>query len=84
MPYIYENFDKHDNNAVTAIHSEDNMLTTWTYQDLMDIAIANCKKPITGTDLKRELQKQLDMVIEDMWEGYELCKENMLREINKE
>ena len=69
--------------GVDFIHSMDNMITTWTYQHLMDVAVANCGRPMTAEKLRGELKNQLDMAIEDMMEGYELCEEKMLEEINK-
>lgn len=66
------------------IQAEDQMMISWTYQHLMNIAIANCRKPITEMALRKELKRQLDMAIEDMMESFELCVENMLKELNKE
>ena len=50
----------------------------------MDVAVANCGRPMTEAKLKKTLKEQLDMAVEDMMESFELCKENMLKEINKE
>ena len=82
MPYLYEKENENDLNLY--IHSQDNMMITWTYQHLMDVAIANCHKPVTEMALRKELKAQLDMAIEDMMEGFELCKGKMLEEINKD
>ena len=82
MAYLFER-EKDSEIGVDFIHSMDNMMTTWTYQHLMDVAVANCGRPMTAEKLRRELKAQLDMAIEDMMEGFELCKDKMLEEINK-
>ena len=82
MAYLFVKEDD-SNIGVDFIHSMDNMMTTWTYQHLMDVAVANCGRPMTAEKLRRELKNQLDMAIEDMMEGYELCEATMLEEINK-
>lgn len=84
MSYLYENFDKHDNNPVICINTADNMIISFTYQHLIDMCIANCKKPVTEIQLRQELVNQVNMILEDMWESFELCKENLLKKINKE
>ena len=82
MSYLFER--KEDSNiGVDRIHSQDNMMITWTYQHLMDVAVANYGRPMTEEKLKKALKDQLDMVLEDMMEGFELCKEKMLKEVNK-
>lgn len=82
MPYLFEK-QKGSDIGVDYIHSQNNMMITWTYQHLMDVAVANYGRPMTKEKLKRALRGQLDMAIEDMMEGYELCEEKMLEEINK-
>ena len=83
MAYLFEKEDG-SNIGVDRIHSQDNMMITWSYQHLMDVAVANCGRPMTAKKLRRELKAQLNMAIEDMLEGYELCEAKMLEEINKE
>ena len=82
MAYLFER-EKDSEIGVDFIHSMDNMMITWTYQHLMDVAVANCGRPMTAEKLRSELKNQLDMAIEDMMEGFELCKDKMLEEINK-
>lgn len=82
MAYLFER-EKDSEIGVDFIHSMDNMMTTWTYQHLMDLAVANYGRPVTAIKLKKALKDQLDMAIEDMMEGFELCKDKMLEEINK-
>ena len=82
MAYLFER-EKDSEIGVDFIHSMDNMITTWAYQHLMDVAVANCGRPMTAEKLRRELKNQLNMAIEDMMEGYELCEVRMLEEINK-
>lgn len=82
MPWLFEK-EEGSNIGVDRIHSQDNMMITWNYQHLMDVAVANCGKPMTEAKLRKVLKGQLDMAIEDMMECFELCKENMLKEINK-
>ena len=79
----YEHEKENENDYELYIHSEDEMLITWTFQHLMDIAVANYGRPITRAKLRKALKEQLDMVVEDMMESYYLCEENMIREINK-
>ena len=81
MPYLYE--PKRENKYQGYIHSEDNMMITWSYQHLMNIAVANCHKPVTETALRKELMAQLEMAVEDMMESFELTKGKMLEEINR-
>lgn len=83
MPWLFERKEG-SNIGVDRIHSQDNMMITWNYQHLMDIAVANCGRPMTAEKLRMELQKQLNMVIEDMMESYELCEAKMIEEINKD
>ena len=82
MAYLFEK-EEGSNIGVDYIHSQDNMIITWTYQHLMDVAVANYGRPMTKEKLKRALREQLNMAIEDMMEGYELCEKKMLEEINK-
>lgn len=82
MAYLFER-KKDSEIGVDFIHSMDNMMTTWTYQHLMDVAVANYGRPMTEEKLERALKDQLDMVLEDMREGFGLCKAKMIEEINK-
>ena len=82
MPYLYEPQKVTDYQG--RIHSQDNMMITWTYQHLMDVAVANYGRPITEDKLERALAEQLDMVVEDMMESFNLCKAKMIEEINKD
>ena len=82
MAYLFER-KENENIGVDYIHSKDNMMITWTYQHLMDLAVANYGRPVTEIKLKKALKDQLDMAIEDMMECFELCKGKMLEEINK-
>ena len=83
MAYLFEKEDG-SNIGVDYIHSMDNMMITWTYQHLMDVAVANYGRPMTEEKLKKALKDQLDMAIEDMMEGFDLCKAKMIEEINKD
>lgn len=82
MPYLYEPTKETDYQG--RIHSQDNMIITWTYQHLMDVAVANYGRPMTEEKLKRALKDQLNMVLEDMQESFGLCKAKMIEEINKD
>lgn len=66
------------------IHSEDMMFSGFTYREIINQAIANCKKPVTEMALRFEIMNLLNIRMEDMWAGFEMCKTNMLKEINKE
>ena len=81
MPYLYEPTRETDYQG--RIHSEDNMMIAWSYQHLMDVAVANYGRPMTEAKLKIALRKQLDMAVEDMKESFDLCKAKMIEEINK-
>ena len=81
MPYLYK--PKRENDYQGCIHPQDNMIITWTYQHLMDVVVANYGRPITEDKLERALAEQLDMVVEDMMESFNLCKAKMIEEINK-
>ena len=82
MPWLYEHVKENKDDVELHIHTEDNMIIPWTYRHLMNMTIANCGRPVTESMLRRELKNQLNMSIEDMMEGFELCKDAMLREIN--
>ena len=82
MPYLYEK--RNGNDFDLYIHSQDNMMITWTYQHLMDVAVANYGRPMTEDKLKWALKDQLNMALEDMTESFDLCKAKMLEEINKD
>ena len=64
------------------IHSGDNMLTGFSYEEIINQAIANCKKPVTEMALRFEVMNLVNMKLADMWAGFELCKASMLKEIN--
>ena len=81
MPYLFEK-EAGSNIGVDYIHSQDNMMITWSYQHLMDIAVANYGRPMTEEKLKRALKDQLDMALEDMNESFDLCKVKMIEECN--
>lgn len=83
MPWLYEHTKENKDDVELHIHSEDKMMISWTYQHLMDVAVANYGRPMTEEKLNKALKDQLDMAIEDMIEGFELSKNNMIREINK-
>ena len=80
--YLYE--PKKESDYQGRIYSQDNMMVTWTYQHLMDVAVANYGRPMTEEKLRKTLKEQLDMVVEDMMESFNLCKAKMLEEINKD
>lgn len=82
MPYLYEPKSKTDYQG--RIHSEDNMMITWSYQHIMNLAVANYGRPVTETKLKKALKDQLDMALEDMNESFDLCKAKMIEECNKD
>ena len=82
MSYLYE--PKREIDYQGYIHSQDNMIITWTYQHLMDVAVANYGRPMTEEKLRKALKEQLNMVVEDMMESFELCKGKILEEINKD
>ena len=79
--YLYE--PKGEADYQGRIHSQDNMMITWTYQHLMDLAVANYGRPVTEIKLRKALKDQVDMALEDMMESFDLCKEKMIKEINK-
>lgn len=64
------------------IHSEDMMFAGFTYEEIINRAIVNCKKPVTEMALRFEIMNLLNMRTEEMWAGFELCKTSMLKEIN--
>lgn len=66
------------------IHSQECMMHIFTYQDLMDIAVANYGRPMTKEKLRKALREQINMVLEDLKESYDLCEDAMIRETNKE
>lgn len=81
MPYLYE--PKSEIDYQGRIHSQDNMMITWSYQHIINLAVANYGRPVTETKLKKALKDQLDMALEDMREGFDLCKGKMIEECNK-
>ena len=83
MPYLFEK-QKGSDIGVDYIHSKDNMMITWSYQHIMDLAVANYGRPVTEIKLRKALKDQLDMALEDMEESFDLCKAKMIEEINKD
>ena len=83
MPYLFEK-QKGSDIGVDYIHSQDNMMITWTYQHLMDLAVANYGRPVTEIKLRKALKDQVDMALEDMNESFDLCKAKMIEECNKD
>ena len=65
------------------IHSEDNILPQVTWQTLIDTFVASY-----GHDEKRKkfsdhIKDCLDPMIEDMWFEYQLCKPQIMKEIER-
>lgn len=84
MSWLYNPQDKETPKFNLFIHSEDMMFSGFTYEEIINQAIANCKKPVTEMDLHCEIMNLVNMRMEDMWAGFELCKVSMLKEINHE
>jgi len=83
-------FDGNEN--VSAIHVNDDMMIGCSYQFLMDVCKANAtyekgKKlnpNFTMEDaLKITLKEHIAMVVENTWEEFELCKEAMVKEMER-
>lgn len=83
MPYLFEK-EEGSNIGVDYIHSQDNMMIAWSYQHIMNLAVANYGRPVTETKLRKALKDQLDMALEDMNESFDLCKAKMIEECNKD
>lgn len=81
MSYLYE--PKNETDYQGRIHSEDNMMITWSYQHIMNLAVANYGRPVTEIKLRKALKDQLDMALEDMNESFDLCKAKMIKESNE-
>lgn len=82
MSWLYNPKTKDDSKFNLFIHSEDMMFSGFTYNEIINQAIANCKKPVTEMALRFEIMNLLNMRTEEMWAGFELCKTSMLKEIN--
>lgn len=82
--WLYEHDKQNENDFSLYINPEDDMMIHWTYQDIMDIAVANYGRPMTKEKLRKTLKEQIDMAVEDMMESYDLCEEAMIRETNKD
>lgn len=78
-------YDPENGNGIynLPIHENDTMLGGFTYRHIIDIARANLKKPISDEQMKTQIIEEVNMLLEDMWESYELCKENILAEANR-
>lgn len=82
MSWLYNPQVKENQKFNLFIHSQDMMFSGFTYEEIINQAIANCKKPVTEMALRFEIMNLLNMRMEDMWAGFELCKASMLKEIN--
>lgn len=61
------------------INSEDNMLTGFNFQHIIDCYNASVKVKTPRT-LKAFIQAELDMKVSEMWESFSLCKEEMFKQ----
>lgn len=82
MSWLYNPQVKENQKFNLFIHSEDMMFSGFTYNEIINQAIANCKKPVTEMALRFEVMNLVNMKLADMWAGFELCKASMLEEIN--
>ena len=82
MSWLYNPQTKENPKFNLFIHSEDMMFSGFSYDEIINQAIANCKKPVTEMALRFEVMNLVNMKLADMWACFELCKASMLEEIN--
>ena len=61
------------------IHSNDEMLNGFMFQTVIDTYRCSVKDK-TEESLKDFIIEMIDMKLRDMWENYELTRENLLKE----
>ena len=83
-------FDGNEN--ILPIHIDDEMMIGCSYQYLIDVTKANAtylkgkKKNSNYTykdALKANLKEYIDMVVENTWDEFELCSDNMAKELER-
>lgn len=79
MGWLYE--PEKEKNPVynLPIHSNDGMLGGFDYKLVIDSYNANGGEK-TEESLKDLINETVDMKLRDMWECYQLCRENLLKE----
>lgn len=81
MGYIYEP-EKDKGEYSLPIHTDDFMMPGFTYQQIIDNVIANQK--VRNEDaIKEEIHSMIHMVVVELWDSYELVKENLLKEVQR-
>lgn len=65
------------------IMQNDVMCQGFTYRELIDTCIANKGHDLDEERLKDAIMEILDEIQLGLWENFELCKENILAEINE-
>ena len=78
MSWLYEPKEKESEYKVP-IHSEDNMLTGFSFQSIIDSFNAS-EKEKTEKNLKLFIQNMVRMELDDMWDNYDLTREMLLKE----
>lgn len=80
------------NEYVSPIHNQDEMMIGCTYQYLMDMCYANATyhkgkehNPNYKIEdaLRKDLAEYISMIIEYTWEEFELCKDAMVKEMER-
>lgn len=61
------------------IHSEDNMLTGFSFQSIIDSFNASVNEK-TEKNLKLFIQETVRITLDDMWDNYDLTREMLLKE----
>lgn len=78
MSWLYEPKGK-ENEYSLPIHSEDNMLTGFSFQSIIDNFNASVNEK-TEKNLKLFIQETVRMTLDDMWDNYDLTREIFLKE----
>ena len=64
------------------IFANDTALITFTWQHLIDTYVANNGHDVTEKKFRDFCLEQLAMVLDDFWETYDLCKDQILKEVS--
>lgn len=65
------------------IFTNDNAIGAYTWQYLIDVYVANYGHDASEKKFKRHLKEFLTMIEEDVYDTFDLCKENILKEVCK-
>ncbi len=61
----------------------DPIMPVLDWRHVMDTYVANNGHAVTKQKLKKHIRYELEMLVEDLWETFDLCADKMIEEISK-